>query len=42
MLTEIRFSPATPETSGLLRIEPKSEFIAPDKDKVRRDKDKAE
>lgn len=35
MLTEIHFHPATPETGGLIRIQPKSEFIAVDKDKLR-------
>lgn len=36
MLAEIHFHPATLETRGLIRIEPKSEFIAADKDKVRK------
>lgn len=39
VLTEIHFLPATPETEhDLIHIEPKSEFIAADKDKVRKGK----
>lgn len=36
MLAEIHFHPATPETRGIIHIEPKSEFIAEDKDKVKK------
>lgn len=36
MLTDIHLRPASPETRGLICIKLKSEFIAADKDKVRK------